>query len=196
MLSSNFLTYIGIFLTLTFYLFILINNVYKDKGILDLKYFFLLLPFIVYGIDAGLNFPVARPLMQSSLAILSGLILCLYFQDKHKKQNFEKINVFKHKILLSIILFMLIPGLIIHYISYNSLRKQGLLLYEFNNAKYNMTRKQLDEISHEFPNLTETAMPIKAMKARYYYLQGKKKKLMKWQWMVLRIIQKFFLVRI
>ena len=168
------LTYIGIFLTLTFYLFILINNVYKDKGILDLKYFFLLLPFIVYGIDAGLNFPVARPLMQSSLAILSGLILCLYFKDKHKKQNFEKINVFKHKILLSIILFMLIPGLIIHYISYNSLRKQGLLLYEFNNAQYNMTRKQLDEISHEFPNLTETAMPIKAMKARYYYLQGKK----------------------
>ena len=39
-----------------------------------------------------------------------------------------------------------------------------------------MTRAQLDEISHDFPNLTETAMPIKAMKARYYYLQGIKKK--------------------
>lgn len=35
-----------------------------------------------------------------------------------------------------------------------------------------MNRSQLDEISHDFPNLTETAMPIKAMKARYYYLQG------------------------
>ena len=37
-----------------------------------------------------------------------------------------------------------------------------------------MTRAQLDDISHEFPNLTETAMPIKAMKARYYYMQGNK----------------------
>ena len=40
--------------------------------------------------------------------------------------------------------------------------------------KFNMTRAQLDEISHDFPNLTETAMPIKSMKARYYYLQGNK----------------------
>ena len=37
-----------------------------------------------------------------------------------------------------------------------------------------MTRAQLDDISHDFPNLTETAMPIKSMKARYYYLQGNK----------------------
>ena len=69
---------------------------------------------------------------------------------------------------------MLLPGLAVHIISFNSLRQQGQLLYEFNNAQYNMTRQQLDEISHEFPNLTETAMPIKAMKARYYYLQGDK----------------------
>ena len=34
--------------------------------------------------------------------------------------------------------------------------------------------KELDQISHDFPNLTETAMPIKAMKARYYYLAGNK----------------------
>ena len=58
--------------------------------------------------------------------------------------------------------------------SYISLTKQGLLLYEFNNASFKMTRSQLDDISHDFPNLTETAMPIKAMKARYYYLQGNK----------------------
>jgi tetratricopeptide (TPR) repeat protein len=37
-----------------------------------------------------------------------------------------------------------------------------------------LTRPQLDNISHDFPNLTETAMPIKSMKARYYYLQGNK----------------------
>ncbi len=48
------------------------------------------------------------------------------------------------------------------------------MLYEFNNAKYNLTVAELDEIYDDIPNLTETAMPIKAMKARYYYLQGNK----------------------
>ena len=59
---------------------------------------------------------------------------------------------------------------VIHIISFKSLKQQGRLLYEFNNAQYTYTRAELDQISHDFPNLTETAMPIKAMKARYYYL--------------------------
>ena len=166
------LVYLAIFGTLTFYLFLLLYKKYKAQGLLELQYFFLLLPLIVYGLDAGLNFPVARPLMQSSLAIFAGLVLGLYFDIKHQNDQNHKINVVQHKIVLGVILLLLIPGLIVHIISFNSLRQQGQLLYEFNNAQYNMTRQQLDEISHEFPNLTETAMPIKAMKARYYYLQG------------------------
>ena len=52
-------------------------------------------------------------------------------------------------------------------------------MYEFNNAKYTYTRAELDQISHNFPNLTETAMPIKAMKARYYWLAGNKEEALK-----------------
>ena len=169
------IAYIGLFATLTTYLLILLFNKYKKNGFLELQFFFLLLPLIVYGLDAGLNFPVARPLMQSSLAIFSGLVLGLYLDDKYidKKENVP-VNRTQQKITLAIILLLLMPGITIHIISFNSLQKQGLLLYEFNNAQYNMTRQQLDEISHDFPNLTETAMPIKAMKARYYYLQGNK----------------------
>ena len=169
------LAYLGLFVTLTIYLLILLYNKYKKKGFLELQFFFLLLPLIVYGLDAGLNFPVARPLMQSSLAIFAGLVLGLYLDDKYiDNKHTISVNIVQHKISLAIILLLLIPGITIHIISFNSLQKQGLLLYEFNNAQYNMTRQQLDEISHEFPNLTETAMPIKAMKARYYYLQGEK----------------------
>ena len=50
------------------------------------------------------------------------------------------------------------------------------MLYEFNNATYNLTLAELDEIEDDFPNLTETAMPIKAMKARYFYLNNQKEK--------------------
>lgn len=168
------LTYLSIFVCLTLYLFILLYRKYKAQGILELQYFFLLLPLIVYGLDAGLNFPVARPLMQSSLAIFAGLILGLYLDQKHQGEATQPIRVRLHKFSLSFILVGLVLGISVHIISYISLTKQGQLLYEFNNAQYNMTRAQLDDISHDFPNLTETAMPIKSMKARYYYLQGNK----------------------
>ena len=168
------LTYLSIFACLTLYLFILLYQKYKAQGILELQYFFLLLPLIVYGLDASLNFPVARPLMQSSLAIFAGLIIGLYLDQKHQGETPQPIRVTLHKFSLSFILVFLILGISVHIISYISLTKQGQLLYEFNNAQYNMTRAQLDDISHDFPNLTETAMPIKSMKARYYYLQGNK----------------------
>ncbi|MGB1448855.1 MAG: O-antigen ligase family protein [Flavobacteriaceae bacterium] len=166
------MAYLGLFACLTFYLFILLYNKFKAQGFLELQYFFLLLPLVVYGIDAGLNFPVARPLMQSSLAIFAALVIGLYLDIKHKDDEHRPIKVVQHKATLSFILLLLIPGLAIHIISFISLQKQGPLLYEFNNASYKMTRAQLDDISHDFPNLTETAMPIKSMKARYYYLQG------------------------
>lgn len=168
------IAYLSIFACLTVYLLLLLYRKYKAQGILELQYFFLLLPLIVYGLDAGLNFPVARPLMQSSLAIFAGLILGLYLDQKHKEETPQPIRVGLHKISLSFILLVLVSGISVHIISFISLTKQGQLLYEFNNAKYNMTRAQLDDISHDFPNLTETAMPIKSMKARYYYLQGSK----------------------
>ena len=168
------LTYLSIFASLTLYLFLLLYRKYKAHGILELQYFFLLLPLIVYGIDAGLNFPVARPLMQSSLAIFAGLILGLYLDQKHQGETPQPIRVSLHKLSLSFILLALVLGISVHIISFISLTKQGRLLYEFNNAQYNLTRAQLDDISHDFPNLTETAMPIKSMKARYYYLQGNK----------------------
>ena len=168
------IAYLAIFACLTVYLLLLLYRKYKGQGILELQYFFLLLPLIVYGLDAGLNFPVARPLMQSSLAIFAGLILGLYLDQKHREVTPQPIRVGLHKISLSFILLLLISGISVHIISFISLTKQGQLLYEFNNAQYNMTRAQLDDISHDFPNLTETAMPIKSMKARYYYLQGSK----------------------
>ena len=168
------LAYLSLFALLSFYLIRLLFIKYREQGVLEMQYFFLLLPLIVYGIDAGLNFPVARPLMQSSFAIFVSMILSLYLSNISptvEKKMFSKTKMLAIKVSF---LVLLIPSIYIHVLSYISLTKQGLLLYEFNNASFNMTRSQLDDISHDFPNLTETAMPIKAMKARYYYLQGNK----------------------
>ncbi len=81
------LAYLSIFGFLTFYLFLMLYRKYKASGVMELQYFFLLLPLVVYGIDAGLNFPVARPLMQSSFAIFAGLILTLYLSTLPQEKN-------------------------------------------------------------------------------------------------------------
>ena len=165
--------YLSLFILITFYIFKLNKEAFISNGFFKLDHFVLSLPLIVYGIDALLNFPVARPLMQSSLAIFSGLILSLHTKSFDPKINHEKQSTLS-KIFLVLIFILLIPGLVVHIISFKSLTQQGRLLYEFNNANYTYTREELDQISHDFPNLTETAMPIKAMKARYYYLAGNK----------------------
>ncbi len=167
------LAYLSIFILIFYYILKINYKEYKSTGTPSLKYLIIALPIIVYGTDAMLNFPVARPLMQSSLAIYIGLTLSTYLLGNLGADDQRGGNKFS-KLFFSTILLLIIPGTIIHIISYISLRQQGRLLYEFNNAKYTLTREELDEISHEFPNLTETAMPIKAMKARYYWLAGNK----------------------
>ena len=48
----------------------------------SLIYFILGCSLFVYALDASLNFPVARPLMQSSLILLIGIILYLINENK------------------------------------------------------------------------------------------------------------------
>ena len=163
----GFLGYTGLFAILAFILlryFVQEQEAQKKKMAMTL-----LLALTVYVVDAGLNFPVARPLMQSSFALVVGMILIFT-----AKSSFEEAKSILPKVFLGISIPVLIAGLSIHIISYISLTKQGRLLYEFNNAQYNLTLSELEDISDTFPNMTETAMPIKSMKARYYYLNNRK----------------------
>ena len=169
----GFISYFGSFLILAFYLLYLFRKSTSQK---QLGSFLLFLALVGYGIDAIFNFPVARPLMQSALALIVALIVSEYLDLTNTSPisiNKKGANR-KYMASISLIALFLIPSLILHVIHYHSLTQQGALLYEFNTGKFNMSTAQLDEISNDFPNLTETAMPIKSMKARYYYQYGLK----------------------
>tara|TARA_B110000971_G_scaffold185653_1_gene193974 strand:- start:244 stop:1347 length:1104 start_codon:yes stop_codon:yes gene_type:complete len=113
--------------------------------------------------------------MQSSLALFMSLLLSIYL-NRFTSKEAKPIAPLYTKIILGLSLMLLIPGIVIHILSYQSLTQQGRLLYEFNNGTYNLTLAELDQIEDDFPNLTETAMPIKAMKARYFYINNQKEK--------------------
>ena len=167
--------YLSLFGLLTFYLFRLLYVQRKDDGSSDFSLLLLVMPFIIYGIDAGLNFPIARPLMQSSLALYMGLLLSIYL-NRFSKKGISPVKPIYSFVILVLSFCLLIPGITIHVLSYQSLTQQGRLLYEFNSGTYNLTLAELDQIEDDFPNLTETAMPIKAMKARYFYNNNQKEK--------------------
>ena len=80
------LAYLSLFCYLTFFLFRFCIVQRKEDGNTDFSFFLLVLPFIIYGIDAGLNFPVARPLMQSALALYMGLLLSIYLNRFTSKE--------------------------------------------------------------------------------------------------------------
>tara|TARA_B100000767_G_scaffold13485_2_gene13003 strand:+ start:250 stop:2574 length:2325 start_codon:yes stop_codon:yes gene_type:complete len=167
--------YLSLFGLLTFYLFRLLYVQRKEDGSSDFSLLLLVMPFIIYGIDAGLNFPIARPLMQSSLALYMGLLLSIYL-NRFSKKGISPVKPIYSFVILVLSFCLLIPGITIHVLSYQSLTQQGRLLYEFNSGTYNLTLAELDQIEDDFPNLTETAMPIKAMKARYFYNNNQKEK--------------------
>ena len=76
------LSYLALFILITYYVFLIFKNEHNHESPFSLQKFILILPLIVYGVDALLNFPVARPLMQSSLAIYLGLILAIHVKNK------------------------------------------------------------------------------------------------------------------
>ena len=168
---------LGGLLYLSIFAFLFLNLLklfFKSKTLEDsLIYYILGISLLIYSFDASLNFPVARPLMQSSFSLLVGLILFLIVEKSKKNGNINKIN---SKILYGFLFLFISIAISIHIISYQSLTKQGKLLFEFNNNSFKMSISELDQISDDFPNLTETALPIKAMKARYYYLNNLKEK--------------------
>ena len=99
------LSYMGLFILIIFYLFKIFKDEYDNQKEITLKRFILALPLVGYGLDALLNFPVARPLMQSSLAIYLGLILAIFLNNKQSSES----------IFYSIKLNRIILGLIFIY---------------------------------------------------------------------------------
>lgn len=57
----------------------------------------------------------------------------------------------------------------ITHTTYQSLKGQLFLLRDFNTSKYSVTMDKIDHITPDLPNITVTTIPMKSIKARYYF---------------------------
>jgi len=162
----GFLLYLLIFLLGAYFAFILL---FKTNLNAEKKWFiFLLITSLgVYFVDANLNFPIARPQVLAPWALTMALLSFYYYQTKDEsiRKNSFRLNLIYPIILIALMLF----STKITYSTYQSLKGQMFLLRDFNSNKYSIMMDKIDKITPDLPNITVTTIPMKSIKARYYF---------------------------
>ena len=162
----GFLLYLGVFLFAAYFAFVIL---FKSELDSDNKWFvFLLITALgVYFIDANLNFPIARPQVLAPWALTMALITFYYHQATKNRDSPKKIKSLTIFPLFGILL--MVPSVSITHTTYQSLKGQLFLLRDFNNNQFSVTLDKIDDITPDLPNITVTTIPMKSIKARYYF---------------------------
>lgn len=162
----GFLLYLGVFLLAAYFAFVILFK--SDLGADNKWFVFLLITALgVYFIDANLNFPIARPQVLAPWALTMTLITYYYHKATQVKSPPKKVKALGFFPLLAIVL--MVPSVIITHSTYQSLKGQLFLLRDFNNNQYSVTMDKIDYITPDLPNITVTTIPMKSIKARYYF---------------------------
>ena len=73
------------------------------------------------------------------------------------------------KIIFKILIFiLLIANLYVSYKFFNSSILQSVLINDYNQRTFSIPLDAFDEFDLSFPNITQTAVPIKVLKGRYF----------------------------
>jgi len=162
----GFLLYLGAFICAIYFAFIIL---FRSELNQDIKFFvFLLLTSLgVYLVDANLNFPIARPQVLAPWALTMALI-CYYYLQARKPKTPAKVSKAISLFPLTAIILML-PSISITHSTYESHKGQMFLLRDFNSSKFTVAMDKVDHITPDIPNITVTALPMKSIKARYYF---------------------------
>ena len=159
-----------IFLCIPLYIIYYIYKSYIINKTKEINYrlIFILLAIIVYCADSSLNFPFSRPIQSATYFTLIGIASS--FVIKHSYNLIDKF--FSSKILAFIIVTFSMCTVIISIINYQSSVFQKNLFFDYNNYDFKMPTEVVETWGEKFPSITQTGMPIRALKAHYYYQNG------------------------
>ena len=163
----GFLLYLSIFILAIYYVYVLLR--FSDISIEEKVFLILLITSLgVYSIDANLNFPIARPQVLVIWTSIMAFITFYYQKNKTAHIEFKRTRSIA-KIFLLISIMLIIPSLYITNQVYKSLKGQMFLLQDFNSNQFNVPLEQLSYLVPDIPNITVTTIPIKSIKARYFF---------------------------
>ena len=171
----GFLLYLGVFVLSALFVLKILRTEQLPKR--DKVFSFILVIALgVYFIDANLNFPIARPQVLCTWALIIALIN-FYYQKSKTLEEEPKKEALKQPILLFafplIGLLLVLPSVSVANTTYNALIAQMTILRDFNSNQYNVPLNQIESFVPQMPNITVTTIPMDAIKARYYNHYGK-----------------------
>ena len=163
---------IGGFLFLFIFLsaFLLVLKIWRNKAYS--KYHFAstiaLMAISCYFVDAALNFPVERTVMQVMFAISAAFLVAPFSALKKEKEEKSKriFNPYFTNGVIAILIFLLVGSIAINAMVYKSLRLQKYMMADLGTVPI-MTIDQVKSLP-SIPNLSFNSMPLPAMLARYY----------------------------
>ena len=131
----------------------------------------LLLFFVCYLVDANLNFPISRVIIQIFFILILSFLITEYF----------KISETRFKINLRFIFFFFIflSPIIIYsnFRVFRSFTQQTKLLSDFNKLEFSGDLSEIANYEMNYPNIGVTTIPLKAMVSIYFTVKDPDKAL-------------------
>jgi len=159
-----------LYFSIIFYLLFLLLRSILRKISLNQDYSYevvLAVAILSYMLDALFNFPSSRPYQQITLLFLLSVVMV------HLKSEIYKIN-FRYHFIIVYVLLLVIPGSIYAATRvYLSSVEQSLLVRNYNFQITDIDLDELDTYEMNFPSVTATTIPLKAMKGFFYLKNGR-----------------------
>lgn len=134
---------------------------------------FSFMALIVYAVDAGLNFPIERAIMQVFFACVTAINLGTYIKGRQEVQVSDteptnKTFTLAHPLYGMITILMLLPATYITYLTYISLKGQLRVVPDLKNEPMSIPLAEVKTMFPPIPNLTSSSQPIEAILGRYH----------------------------
>jgi len=133
---------------------------------------FSFIAFIVYAVDAALNFPMERPIMQVFFACITAFNLSAFIQAKKETLELTPIKAEKksltHTLYGLTAILILLPAAYVSYLTYVSLKAQMRVIPDLKNEPMTIPLAEAKNMFPSIPNLTSSSQPIDAILGRYY----------------------------
>ena len=147
-------------------IFLITLNLSFKKKTPDI-FFYLMLCFLLYLLDASLNFPFARPIQQIWIITILIFILIQFKQEFNLELNINFLRK-NSNYLIGLILLILSPLTLYSSIrNFKSNQQQYKLLSEFNLNLFSTPIDKVEAYESDYPNLSETTIPLITFKGIY-----------------------------
>ncbi|HCL05392.1 MAG TPA: hypothetical protein DHW64_05255 [Chitinophagaceae bacterium] len=161
-----------LYLSLYFCLLLFTIKTWRSRATEEIKLIslFSFFALLSYAVDAALNFPIERAIMQVFFAVVCAFNVGAYIMAKKQvnPQSTEPTKSLWHPLYGLITILLLLPASYITYMTYTSLKAQLKVVPDLKNEPMTLPLSEVTKMFPPIPNLTSSSQPIEAIIGRYY----------------------------